>query len=1031
MPETTVHCGLWHHGLEPQLIFDIESAKQRDPLGLIVVLVGSRLLADYFTWHFNSLSINCFNLHFVTVAGLARELSLGDRISDDRLPLPNGAGVVALSALFDTLDPGNYFKGVASRQGIVNSLAGSFHDLDLAGIGGLDKLDSAFGQSDKFEALSTLRREYLRTVSGFRLPTDDLSVKDSGDKFISRYGTDLLHIYGLYDFPELQKQFIRGIAKSVSLKVYFPYSERGGAFRYTDSGLQFFSSLPSSQIINPDKKNDSLSYGQLLFQHSIETDKSVTSVPKLTMLSGKDKRDEIVGIVARISEMVLYDDVHPESIGIMLWQPADYLQPLRDELDRARVPYADMIGSTLSDTKEGRAAARLIGLVGGKLKRMDVVDLLASDDLTVGDGCDPVMWEKISVDSGVVEAGRNGWISAFQIVEETYEYRLSDKPELLGRLAEQMDKFCQFILGLFDSFELIPRKGKWSELTAPLTNLIEAFIPPSDTTDQIINVISELSGLDEVTEIIDQQSFIDSALNALESVKIERGRYQVNGVTICDKMTARGIRFDLLFIPGMVQGAIPVIPREDPILNDSERMKLNRMLGSDLLTPKLTRIEEEKLLFATAVDSARERLFLTYPESKIGGGTLRVSRFLLEMCRIAAGKPLTVEQMREQPFFERATDSGIDFRKRLTSPDDYIDSWINSNVPLSSQVQAYGEIYKTSHAFNNSVRAITSRKSGVTFTAWDGMIGSEPRLSADMTHSASSLQLYASCPFRYLVQRVFHADEWEEPEELLEPAPQDVGTVIHKILQKMYVNAHLDEIDRSDGLNWYLTELDRIIESQSGWIEQKLKVPASICAMEGEFIRNRLRRFIQQEFERDDGFMFETAEMSIDRKIELGGDNAPIHLKGKIDRIDFSSDRSRMRVIDYKTGKSKPTFPEKFIGGTNIQIPLYLSAIMPLHKGIELENIEGLFRWIDRRGNSSELILSGSDLIAREAELYEVLRVISSGIVTGQFPPIPVKSDICARCDAASVCDYRSRNAAEYRVDDPRVAELISAREVL
>ncbi len=1033
MPETTVHCGLWHSELEPQLISQIQSIKLTDPLQPIVVMIGSRLLADYLTWHLNDLEINCFNLHFVTVAGLAGELGFRDKVRDQRPELPPFGEKVAIAALLDEMGHEHYFEDYIGQSGIVNSLENSFHDLDHAGINDLAQFNSVYLQSDKFKTLAKLRNDCLKLLSGFRRPIEDLSMQDSGSRFETRFGTDLLHIYSLYDFSQLQMRFIRNLAERITIKVYLPFSHDCPAFKYADKGQRFFKSLPSSKILHLKASSNIFSHSQLLFSPQTRTDGATRTAPKVTLFNGNDKIDEISGIVARISEMVLYDHVKPESIGIMLWQPADYLLPLKDALNQAQIPYADMIGSGLNHSKEGRAVSQLISLVKRKLKRKEVIDFLSSNDVILAEEDDPVMWEKISVDAGIVEADRIGWENSLRRCKDNYGYKFKNAPETAYICIKQTEALQQFITDLFDCFDLFPNKGSWTELNRSTVRLVKTFIPQSDTTDQIIEIVRELNDLDGIAETVNRHDYFDTVIDALDSVNIGKGRYAVDGVTICDRMTARFVKFDVLFIPGLVQGSIPVIPREDPILTDRERTELNKQFGKELLSSKLARIEEEKLLFAIAVDSARERLYLSYPRGKIGGGTLRVSRFLLEMCKVVSGRPLTVEQIHQQPFFERKDDSNVKYFKRLTHTNGYIEQWIKNTVPEDARLLAYHELYRDSGQYIRSIRTIQSRKSGKGFTPWDGMIESGWNRPADMTHSASSLQQYASCPFRYMIQRIFRAEEWEEPEQLLTPVPQDVGTVIHRILQQLYVNARQNEMESpNSNLNWYLTKLDQIIDSMSGWIRRLWQVPKPVYEMELQFIRNRLKRFIEQESDKDDGFLFETAEMSIDRKIviESADDSIVFHLKGQIDRIDFSTDRHRMRIIDYKTGKNKPRSPKKYIGGTNIQIPLYLSAIMPLHKSIEPSDIEGQFTHIDLRGNSSDLKIDGHMLLEREDDFNKIVKAVISGISTSQFPPIPFSEKDCSRCEVASVCDYRSRKSAEYRMADLRVAKLVAAREV-
>ncbi len=1031
MPTTIINCGQWHPELEQAFFDDIIKTKQADPLQPVVVLIGSRLLADYLLWRLSELGINSFNIRFVTFTSLGRDLSFDTILKDSRPDLPNLGDKIAVVKGLADISSSHYYDKIADHPGFHNALTNSFNDLDHAGIGRIDKSVSSFRTVDKFDALSHLRDNYLKIVSRFRTTIDNLRPNNPTESFQRFYGTENLYIFGLYDFSAVQRNLLRALPSDIELQVYMPFLTNIPALGYAKNGFSFFKSLIGECIVNDLHQSNIRSFGQHLFQYKRnEIQNNADDIAKLSVFRAFDRSTEIDGIVSRINEITLWNGLSPESIGVLLWNPDDYLLPLEEALDRAGLPHANLIGSLLNKVREGQTLTKLLKLVGRRLKRKDVVDLLSSVELNIEESCDPVMWELISMESGVVEEDQNGWRIALQIVKN----RLTDqdhenKSQQNSIPIDQIDQFQLFIERIFDCLNKLPHKGSWGELAGGVLHLIDEFLIASDITFHIKDVISSLSDLDDISNVVKRDDFIEAVNSALGSVRTNRGRYRVDGVSICDRMTARGVRFDVLFIPGLVQGSVPVMPREDPILTDSERIRLNKLysVNNDYPLPiKLARSDEEKMLFALAVDSAKERLYLSYPANQISGGSLLPSRFLLEMCRIVSGHSVGTDQLHAIPFFEDDSKKNPSFLKRLTDPHKFIDAWMDANLDASQRSHAYHELYSgRSDQFDRTIQALDSRRKGESFTVWDGVMSDEWNDKSQNGYAVTGLERYAQCPFRYLVQSIYQAEPWDEPELLIQPPAAAVGSIIHKVLEKFYQTVENSEDPRAS--------ISRIIIGLSDWAKRKWYAPESVWAMEFEFIRDRLTLFIKQQLEQDDPFIFEAAEKKVDREVKFDTfDNTiSVHVRGKIDRIDFTVDRKALRIIDYKTGNSKPSKADKIQGGCNLQLPVYLKAMLPLHKSVDVNNCEAQYLHIDRQGNSTASILGGSTLKEREQEVGTVLKAITEGITSGTFPPFPYDAKkMCSTCQVSSICDKRSRKSVDYRLDDTRLSDLITAREV-
>ncbi|NQU04860.1 MAG: exodeoxyribonuclease V subunit gamma, partial [Calditrichaeota bacterium] len=607
---------------------------------------------------------------------------------------------------------------------------------------------------------------------------------------------------------------------------------------------------------------------------------------------------------------------------------------------------------------------------------------------------------------------------------------------------EQITLFREFIEALFGMFDEIPNENEWDDFVEHVVLLAEDFLPAGAITDQIIETVQSTSSSEVFdSNRIGRATFTAIITELLKKTKIaQSGRYRVDGITICDRMTSRGVGFDFLVIPGLTQGSVPVKPHDDPFLNDHDRISLNKTLfRQDYSTSNMPMqlplksymLDEERLLFALAVDSAEKRLYLSFPDRSVEGKKLLPSRFLLEMCRIVTGEPVETGKIPELDFFEVDTQlSPDDQDKRLercaVDEKRFVTDKLLLNTPDHLRHEAFKQAYSgRSDQYQRGIKVAIQRAIGEHFTTWDGVMPegwSQPQLIPS-SFSASALENYAGCPFAYFISHILKATEWEEPEMLFEPPPQAVGSLIHKVLEQFFIktrdvgNLPLNE----NVLGWAEAEIESILSDNIKRSRARYPAPRALWDIEEQRIIRRLKAFLKNEIALERDFCFVDAEVAIKQKLTLKTDTVPFsfQLTGKIDRIDRSSDSKSIRIIDYKTGNA-PSNPEDFRGGTCLQLPLYLLAALEMNPESELLESSAEFLQIGSEGKIKLISMSGEWLGENEAELGQIVRVLTSGIRGGLFPPIPERTK-CSRCTAQYLCDFRSRKSYEYRKDDQRL----------
>jgi RecB family exonuclease len=204
---------------------------------------------------------------------------------------------------------------------------------------------------------------------------------------------------------------------------------------------------------------------------------------------------------------------------------------------------------------------------------------------------------------------------------------------------------------------------------------------------------------------------------------------------------------------------------------------------------------------------------------------------------------------------------------------------------------------------------------------------------------ATALERYGNCPFSFFAQDVLKV------KEELEDTPQirglDRGKLVHEILARYY----RDRTQRKQGKQrtqstqgtqgveeligkiaegvW--KELEEELEYVSpGLKDREIREIAGMAqavvnaeAAESRHIGSPLTpSSFEWEFGKDHDNALE---------IEVGGDE-PLLVRGRVDRVDLDSDRSRFLVIDYKTGGADQVI-NKIEKGEHLQLPLYIDAV--------------------------------------------------------------------------------------------------------
>ncbi len=254
---------------------------------------------------------------------------------------------------------------------------------------------------------------------------------------------------------------------------------------------------------------------------------------------------------------------------------------------------------------------------------------------------DPHLWDQTSKEAGVVE-GEGAWMDR---MEGYIKLRSSTSPYAEEELSEEesgsLSAFRTKVLKkLFDERRLFEKEKNWVGKAKVLFNLAEKIFVPSDAKEQLKTLKRGVEILSHESFTVEKDELRPLLTGLMEEVKIPWKTSGSGGVEVEDLMQVRGVPFDVLALPGLVEQGFPKVPRQDPLLLDEERRILNGLHeGKAHIPEKAEGRLEEKLLFLLAVRSARKALILTSSHLHPGTGAPRVpSAYLHETLRAVTGK---------------------------------------------------------------------------------------------------------------------------------------------------------------------------------------------------------------------------------------------------------------------------------------------------------------------------------------------------------------------------------------------------------
>jgi len=962
--------------LQEAIAAQIDKIKEGDPLAPVTLLVSSKALA----WQ------------------LRRQLASR---------LESGSGFAAVRALTETelLDECALALGLPPASGGDRIVRAAVLENELRRAGGVlgvsaDHPETAVRLGRLMDDLRwcELDDESLKGLSEVASPTSTAAIE-----FIASVRSQVSKTTGSVDLVALSKQILERLASTEGTPA---------GIAALGSTIVVSQSIPSAVW--------SVVTGLGLPVHRVRIKASAD--PVQAAVHGVPDPATEAALAARYVAQAIHSKVDPQQIAIVYSTAIPYASLLHHALNDAQIDWHGPSPSSLRETMLARRIDTLLEMAsqiaeGQGLPRPLLMRWLALDPArAASDDPSPAALRSLIRSEGLFADARS-WRAALEEIQASVDSELEDEDGGSGsRARRRTAKHAGHLAGLIDELTSYLRNlvdaRTWEQIAVALTAAVDRYSPPSATPSSPAEGTARSLLTDALTASL---PLVDSMVNARTSehlrpapqtlrALIDREFDQMRasyadasiGLHVGPVASTRGLTFDMVIVVGAADGLLPSVRNTNPLLNDATRKHV-RADASD--APTVVELEEQTQRDVVAVCAGARSLVALFPRGAIpGSGVSQVSRYFQS----------TGDQDRTAFLsYGHALDTGP---KPITDTDLAVAQQLSEGNPD-------GELRPLLSALESWARPqFTEQFGNVGSQGPTWSIGSKPL-------SASAIESYLRCPYRFFVDRVlgFSTDTFND--EIEEISAKDLGLLLHSALEEVVSTARAEGWLPAPGEAWPEDAtaratsifLDKATEAEAkgmtGWEPAWRAVREEVLEAIPEFLRvdAELRSSpptAPGEPELAFGFDGQpSAEV-------LTSANTPVALRGAIDRLDVSADGSTARVIDYKSG-SASKFTTALKKRERVQDLVYSAAVQALRPQITEVLVSFLF--LPNRGDVKAV---NAPVDADEASgLTEILDRIEAAAEAGSFPPdYKGSEDYCPVC---SVLGRRSmRISNDHRQQD-------------
>lgn len=726
------------------------------------------------------------------------------------------------------------------------------------------------------------------------------------------------HLYfsEFYHFDALQRLLLKSLSKHCQISVGLMYeANRTEIFAAVERSYGYLSGFAQSQSWQPQQQER-----EATLQHLTENLWRRGYLPEATasginLLEAADNESELRAVVssikARLQSGAKYSDF------LVAVRDFNTYSGIRAICDEYGVPVTLPKTASLSAQPVCEFLRLLLTVGAGgseavtaywQLLKCGIVKLVWSFD---GERYNSLKKQKFY--SSLKQARKDVGVSA-----ESFAHDLQGIQELEKLLDEvprraTVDSYGEFLKTLLQRLELPVKIG--AAYRAGKADLVEVknLAAAVQQLEQVLDTLSDdyrNGGMEE--RLLAAEDFCRLLLTACDEQKVTLTADDSDGILFGEAANLQGLLFKYVYIMGLREGEFPRSKNENWIYSDSERGYLSSV-GVELDNTACA-YAEDRFFFAAVAAMATETLTLSWYSDDAAG----VSAYVEDVERLYAAGAVEKQRMRRCGWQQASSEKELLVGLAQGHADHY---WLQQR--LGSDWLLRSRIEKQRQESNGIYQGLIV----------DDQLQRRVNQAVGSVFSASHLETYAQCPFRFLLSYVWKQQQYEELTETVEPTVE--GNLLHDVLSRFLAN-HLREKLTKYSKSELLHQLDDIMTSVcEKYISAGKIAVTDFWPSQQRYLRLLLHRWLEQELiYQKDWLDFVPVQVEWDfgkhgsTPLVLSVNSGKVYLNGRIDRID--SNGFGLFVTDYK--RSATPLPSELIRGLDLQMPVYLLALAALEK---------------------------------------------------------------------------------------------------
>ncbi len=518
------------------------------------------------------------------------------------------------------------------------------------------------------------------------------------------------------------------------------------------------------------------------------------------------------------------------------------------------------------------------------------------------------------------------------------------------------------------------------------------------------------------------------------SQTIPAPRAKPGEVMILPASDVRHLCTPYLFVTGLQEGAFPQNADRQPFYSEQERRQWNE-LGVPL-SMRESQYQEEMQFFYRLLTRASRQVTLSYSRVSSKGQPQYASAFyqsvlsLFDATAVEVGKLSPVPETDDLLTLSEVRMNAVE--QMFHSQAGLLKWWQEASPEQHSAVSLLAAVGMNAYRFEQPGFSMFEG----TLNIPDNLQALQARYNDDYTFSATKLESYANCPFRFFMDSVLKLSSVQSPKLATDYARR--GNIVHDALSQLHENdlAKLLE-ESSDENSLVLAEkfLELLAEKFNinyprGDLQTAIdQIERKLITEWGELYCDQTSSYsesLESIWEETPATQFRELSFGSTKEsedtdkslpaIHFGNDEQKIKVEGRIDRIDVGRIEGQdvFTVIDYKTGMIPRVKTDDVSAGTGLQLALYAVAVMRLkllgedaipwqvgYWGIKEKGYEAKFVKKSKKGPQQ---LAEEVLANWEEELDRILPAMVNSIRQGEFPVYSADEKCTERCPYSTIC---------------------------